>query len=169
MPSNALVLSRLLQVERPSLLRRLQRILNDRVPAEDVIQDLWLKLQAVRDDPPIDNPAAYLQRAATNAARDALRAAARRREEVDAEIADLLWIEDDRPGPDRVVFGRDMIERLGRAIEALPEPTRGMFRLNRFGGLTQREIAACYRVSTTIVERHIHRAIEALDEIRRAK
>lgn len=169
MSSNALVLSRLLQAERPSVLRRLRRILSDRVPAEDVIQDLWLKLQAVRDDPPIDNPAAYLQRAATNAARDALRAAGRRGEDVDAEIADLLWVEDDRPMPDRVVFGRDLIARLGQAIATLPEPTQSMFRLNRFDGLTQREIAARHGVSTTIVERHIRRAIKALDDIRSAE
>lgn len=149
MTTNALALSRLLIAERPSLLKRVRRILRDDAAAEDVAQLLWLKVQSVRDHPPIENPRAYLHRLAMNAATDELRAAARKAADTQAEIEHLLWIEDDGPSPDRVAIGRDLLDRIGRAVDALPEPTRGIFRLNRFHGVPQREIAERYRISTT--------------------
>lgn len=167
MPTNMLALSRLLVTERKSLLRRVGRLVGgDR--AEDVLQKLWLKIQLVRDDPPIDNPGAYLHRLAMNAATDELRAAARQHTETQAEIEKLLWIEDDSPQPDRIALDRDLLRRIGERVEALPEPTRTIFTLNRFEGVAQREIAARFGVSTTIVERHIRRALKALSDVRDA-
>ncbi|WP_414899578.1 RNA polymerase sigma factor [Sphingomonas flavalba] len=167
MPTNALNLSRLLLAERNSLLQRVRRLVG-RDRAEDVVQKLWLKVQAVRDHPPIDNPEAYLHRLAINAATDELRAAARQRAETQAEVDRLLWVEDDRPRPDRIVLQRDMLDRIRAAIDSLPEPTRSIFRLNRFDGVTQRDIARRYAVSTTIVERHIRRALKILADVRQA-
>jgi len=166
MPTNAIALSRLLLAERSSLLRRVRRIVGDDAAAEDVTQGLWFKVQTVRDDPPIENPRAYLHRLAANAAADELRAASRRRIDAQEEIEHLLWIEDDRPAPDRIALGRDMLDRIAGAVDMLPEPTRGIFRLNRFHGLSQREIAERYHVSTTIVERHVRRALRILCDLR---
>jgi RNA polymerase sigma-70 factor (ECF subfamily) len=168
MSTNALALSRLLLSERSTLLRVAERILRDRSAAEDVTQGLWLKVQSVRDDTPIENPNAYLRRLTVNAATDELRAFARRKARTQEEIEHLLWIEDDSPSQDRVVLGRDMIERIGAAVDALPEPTRGIFRLNRYHGMAQREIAEKYQVSTTIVERHVRRALRILSDVRKA-
>lgn len=167
--TNAQLLSRLLIRERPVLLRRLKRLLNGRAAEEDVVQELWLRLQSVSDDPPIENPGAYLNRATLNAARDALRDVARTGRDISGEIAELLWVEDDRPSPERIIIGRDMVALLAQAIEAFPEPTRTIFRLNRFQGMPQREIATRQGVSTTIIERHIRRALKALGEIRSAQ
>jgi RNA polymerase sigma factor (sigma-70 family) len=165
MPTNAFTLSRLLLAERRSLLRQVRRLVGSD-SAEDVVQKLWLKVQAVRDDPPIDNPRAYLHRLAINAATDELRTITRQATGTQAEIEALLWVEDDRPGPDRIVIDRDMLDRVGDAVDTLPDPTRSIFRLNRFEGLTQREIADRYGVSTTVVERHIRRALKYLADIR---
>jgi RNA polymerase sigma-70 factor (ECF subfamily) len=166
MSTNALALTRLLLRDRLSLLRLIERIVRDRAAAEDVTQGLWLKVQTVRDDPPIENPRAYLKRLAVNAATDELRASARQAAETREEIENLLWMEDDSPLPERIVLSRDLLERIGRAVDALPEPTRGIFRLNRLHGVVQREIAERYQVSTTIVERHIRKALSILSEIR---
>lgn len=167
MSTNMLTLSRLLMAERKSLLRRVGRLVGSD-GAEDVVQKLWLKIQSVTDDPPIDNPAAYLHRLAINAATDELRAAARQRADTQAEIEHLLWLEDDGPQAEQIALDRDMLRRIRAAAEALPEPTRSIFRLNRFDGLAQREIAVRFGVSTTIIERHIRRALKALSAIRDA-
>ncbi|MFE8585889.1 sigma-70 family RNA polymerase sigma factor [Sphingomonas sp. NCPPB 2930] len=169
MPTNALALSRLLLSERSTWLRVVERIVRDRAAAEDVTQGLWFKVQTVRDDPPIDNPRAYLRRLAVNAATDELRASSRRMEDTQEEIEHLLWVEDDRPAQDRIVLNRDLVTRIDAAVETLPEPTRGIFRLNRVHGVTQREIATRYGISTTVVERHIRRALGILSDVRRAE
>ncbi|MDJ0275271.1 sigma-70 family RNA polymerase sigma factor [Sphingomonas sp. 2R-10] len=169
MPTNAIALSRLLLSEHSTWLRTVERVVRDRSAAEDVTQGLWFKVQTVRDDPPIDDPRAYLHRLAVNAATDELRTASRRKEEAKEEIDQLLWVEDDRPAQDRIVLGRDMVARIWAAMEALPEPTRSIFRLNRVHGTTQREIAARYDISTTIVERHIRRALRILSDVRMAE
>jgi RNA polymerase sigma-70 factor (ECF subfamily) len=168
MPTNALILSQLLVRERASLLKRLRRLLRDDREAEDVAQGLWFKVRSVQDDPPIDNPLGYLHRLAINAGTDALRASRRKDAQVDAEIADILWVEDDKPAVDRIVLGRDMLDRIMAELSALPEPTQEIFRLNRFEAMPQREIAARFGVSTTVIERHIRRALRALDAVRSA-
>ena len=165
MPTNAHALSSLLVSERPSLLRLIGRIVNNPSAAEDVAQSLYLRIQTVQEQAPILNARAYLFRLAINLATDHVRSEARRRT-VQTEIDELLWLEDDEPSPEQAVLARDALGRVTRAAEALPEPTRTMFRLNRFEGLTQREIAARFDVSSTIVERHIRRALQALDEAR---
>ena len=53
MPTNAVVLTRLLLAERASLLRLAQRILGNAPAAEDVTQSLWFRVQRIEDDPPI--------------------------------------------------------------------------------------------------------------------
>jgi RNA polymerase sigma-70 factor (ECF subfamily) len=165
--SNAHALSRLLEAERKSLLRRLSRVVGNDT-AEDVAQTLWLKIQTIDDHPPISNPRAYLHTLAMNAARDELRIVARKAAQTQAEIDELLWLEDDNPSPDRLVIGRDLVEKIVDAVETLPEPTRSIFRLNRFEGLPQREIAGRYAVSATVVERHIRRALKLLAAVRNA-
>ncbi|MFT4090494.1 MAG: RNA polymerase sigma factor [Asticcacaulis sp.] len=164
MAANSALLSRLLISERSSLLRLAQRILGNFSAAEDVIQSAWFKIQRVEDYPPIHNPRAYLYRLASNLALDHMRAA--RRRAVDTEIEDILWYEDDTPSPENQTFSRLEYERVMAAEALLPEPTREMFRLNRFEGVTQREIAKRFGVSPTIVERHIRRALLALDRAR---
>jgi hypothetical protein len=55
-----------------------------------------------------------------------------------------------------------VLERVRAAAQDLPEPTRTIFRLNRFEGLSQQSIARQLGVSTTTVENHIRRALDAL-------
>ena len=165
MSTNALTLTRLLLNERLSFQRLARRIVGS-AAAEDVTQGLWFKVQSVKDDPPIENPRAYLCRLTVHAATDALRAARRQGGRAAAEAAEILWLEDDTPGADRVAIGREELDRVLRAVADLPEPTRSIFCLNRFEGLTQREISGRFGVSTTVVERHIRRALKTLDGAR---
>lgn len=164
MPTNSNALSRLLLAERQSLLRQVRRLVGSD-GAEDVAQKLWLKVQAVRDDPPILNPRAYLRRLAHNVAVDHVQGD-RRQGTVAKRAEMLLWGADHELGPERIVESRETLERIREAIVALPEPTRTILRVTRLEGRTQREAAQQVGVSTTTVENHLRRALAILARVR---
>jgi len=161
MPSNAAALSSLMIAERAVLVRRVERVLGNRSDAEEVAQALWFKIQRVADHPPIIRKRAYLFRLAQNLALD-LKRSDRRRDMLHAGALDLLDEADHEPGPDRIVDSLVVLRRVRAAAEALPDPTRTIFRLNRFEGLSQKAIADRLGISTTTVENHIRRALDAL-------
>ncbi len=165
MSSTAADLSRLMISERASLLQRVERIVGNRADAEEVTQTLWFRIQRVGDDPPILRKRAFLFRLAGNLALD-LRRGRMRQTEVHAQVRALLMEEDDAPGPDRIVDSIVVLGRVGAAARALPEPTRTIFRLNRFEGLSQAAIAERHGISTTTVENHIRRALDLLAKAR---
>lgn len=165
MSHHVAALTRLLILERSALHGLIRRIVGSSAAAEDVTQTLFLKLQRVDDATEIQDRRAYLFRLASNLAIDRRRTETREKGH-QAEIEDILWVEDPAPGAERTAMARLDLERVARALEALPEPTRSIFQLNRFGQQTQREIAARYGISTTMVERHIRRALEALSRAR---
>lgn len=164
MSGNLTSLTRLLVVERKSLLRQVRRLVGADA-AEDVAQKIWLKIQTVREDAPIINKKAYLRRLAHNVAVDHVQGD--QRQAAVAERAEaLLWGVDFELGPERIIESRDMLERIGTAIQGLPEPTRTILRLTRLDGLTQRETAERMGVTTTTVENHLRRALALLGRIR---
>lgn len=162
--NNALSLTRLLLAERKSLLRQVRRLVGNDA-AEDVAQKLWLKIQTVRDDPPILNPKAYLRRLAHNIAVDHVQGD-QRQVSVAERAEALLWGVDFEPGSERIIESRDMLDRIRAAIIAMPEPTRTIIRLTRLEGKTQRETAEQIGVTTTTVENHLRRALAQLGRIR---
>lgn len=106
------------------------RILRDRNLAEDVLQELFVKL--FRTPPPasVRKPRAYLFQSARNLAIDALR---RRPEEAE--------LDEQTPVPDHT---EAQVERLDlrAALDALPLTERQIVSLHIDGGLKFREIAA---------------------------
>lgn len=164
MPTNSIALTRLLLAERKSLLWQVRRLVGSD-SAEDVAQKMWLKVQAVRDDTPILDKKAYLRRLAHNVAVDHVQGD-QRQATVAERSAALLWGVDYELGPERIIESRDTLERIRRAIGALPEPTRTILRMTRLEGLTQRETAERVGVTTTTVENHLRRALAVLGRIR---
>lgn len=67
------------EAERKQLTALCYRMLGDRAGAEDAVQDTWLRWMKA-DHANVSNPGAWLRRAATNIAIDALRSARQRRE-----------------------------------------------------------------------------------------
>ncbi|MFT4053561.1 MAG: sigma-70 family RNA polymerase sigma factor [Novosphingobium sp.] len=161
MGANSAVLASLIISERAALLRRVERLVGDPADAEEVVQSMWLKVQAVEDDRPILSKRAYLFRLARNLALDFRRSQQRRGRLTDA-VQSVLTECDDAPGQDRIVDSMQVLERVRGAALALPEPTRTIFRLNRFEGESQHAIAKRLGVTTTTVENHIRRALAAL-------
>lgn len=137
--------------------------------AEDLLQELWLKLAAAPAGP-IASPRNYLFRAATNLMID------RRRSEAQAQRRDIEWsgLADrlpgsaaNDPGPDRQLDGRRRLARVEQELARLPPRALAIFRAHRIDGRTQREIAAAMGLSASTIESDLRTVYRLLDELRR--
>ena len=59
---------------------------------------------------------------------------------------------------------KDLSERIDAVIDDLPEQCRNIFRLSRYRGLKNKEIAEIYSISPRTVETQIYRALKVLKE-----
>lgn len=159
MPTNSAALSLLLVSEHPSLLRRVRRLVGAD-SAEDVVQKIWLKVQAIKDDPPIIDKAAYLHRLAHNVAFDHMKGEQRQRD-IQAEAGTLLHDGVDGISGERITLARHDLMRVQSMIASLPDRTREIFLLSRLEGLPQREIAARLGVSRPTVDARMARRLVA--------
>lgn len=132
--------------------------------AEDILQEVYLKLSADRIGPVLE-PRAYLYRMTNNHFLGWRRASGRRmrREEdwVDAHSGDPREV-DERPSVEAHLIAREQLAILQRVLDGLPERTRTIFRRFRIGGEPQRLIAADIGISVSAVEKHLTRAYEAI-------
>ncbi len=143
---------------RPSLVRFLTRRTGCTAAAEDLAQDLWLKLQSSANvTPAIHNPLAYLFRAAANAAFDW------RRQELGptrerGKVEEGAQLAEEQPSPERQAIGRQTGALLEAAIGELPPKCREAFLLCRLEGLTMREAGKRMGVSERTIENHLAKA-----------
>ena len=151
----------ILSAERAALLRFLAARTGDPAEAEDIVQELWVKLQHGGQGP-VSNARAYLFRMAQNLVLDRLRERRRREARELSYIEDALGpavgsIEpaDPRGSAEDELAARDEAERLARAIERLPEGARRVLRLHKIEGLNHGEVAERLGISRSGVEKHM--------------
>ena len=156
--TNTTTLRDLLLADYSGIDQRLTRRLGSADLASDVLQETYLRIEAMADVGAIQSPKAYLFRIALNIANDRRRAESRRL--TAGEIDCLLDIPDDRPDPERETEDRSEVEQLRRAIAELPERRRVVLTLSRIDGLPHREIAARLGVTVRTVETDLKQAIE---------
>lgn len=162
MLSNAAMLSRLVVSEQLSLRRMVARMVH-RDNLEDTLQALWLRIQRVEDHPPINDKLAFLYYLARKVALDQGRAEARQKR-LNAEIEAIVWGADFVRPLDEVMIAKDDYARVLAAAEAMPEPMKTIFFMNRMDEIPQREIARRLGVSRTTVEKHIRKALARLGD-----
>lgn len=133
--------------------------------AEDLIQDTWLRLEKVRSDVPIENPAGFIVSVTKRTVIDHVRKE-RRRAEIDAEISDVLWDSVDEISPERYLIGRESLEAVCAVLDELPEKTRRIFLMNRIERIPHRRIAEQLGITDEAVYYHIRRALERLAALR---
>lgn len=153
--------------KRDVLLRYIAAACRDPGLAEDVIQDLYVKLSALETEPAVDNPSGYLFRMANNIYLNRLRAlkSERTRDHAWQSASFEIVAGDavhDEPTPEARLTGRQQITRLKAAIDALPERTQAIFRLHKLEGLTQTQVAAQLGISISSVEKHLAAALKTL-------
>jgi RNA polymerase sigma-70 factor (ECF subfamily) len=153
---------------RPALKRFFQaRFGAASVEADDLMQDLYLKLAEQEGDSAIANPGAYLYRLAHNLTLDRMRAN-RRALTRDGDwrlahhgIADREDVAD-LPGAEAALGARQRLDRLVAAVDSLPPQTARVFRLHKFEGLSYAETAARLGISRSAVEKHMTTALRRL-------
>lgn len=123
--------------------------------ADDLVQEAWIRLECYRREQPVDQPEAFLMRAALNLSIDAHRSRQSRGEEVTLEDVVLV---DASPSAETVLLARERLERLSVCLGRLNEKTRAIFLAHRIDGMSYQEIAKLHRLSVSSVEKHIAKA-----------
>ena len=153
---------------RADLLRFLLARTGDPAEAEDIVQEVWIRLRAPAGGP-IANGRAYLYRIAHNLVIDRVRERHRRMRR------ERLW-SDQRTGfapagAEPVDAGHsaedEIIEReetalLASALTTLPDGARRAFELHKLMGLSHAEVALQMRISKSGVEKHMAVAMKYL-------
>ena len=137
--------------------------------AEDLLQELWLKIAASVQGP-IASPRSYLFRAATNLMIDLRRSEAqqKRRELEWSGLSDRLPDSAaNDPGPERDLAGRRLLATVEAELQKLPPRALTIFRQHRIEGVTQREIAARMGLSASTIESDLRMVYRLLDDLKR--
>ena len=152
----------------PALRRFVGARLSAHPDHEDVVQETFLRVARQEDveeklSRSLDSVRSYLFSIATNVIRDSYRKAVTR-QKYDDLTRDRARARGLDSSAEEVVSAQEQLGNVKAAIMRLSPECRDAFVLNRFGGLSYREVADTMNVSVSMVEKHIMRA---LAEIRR--
>ncbi|MEN2980653.1 sigma-70 family RNA polymerase sigma factor [Tistrella bauzanensis] len=134
-------------------------IVGDRMRAEDVVQDAYIRfMPGDGGGPALDQPVGYLYRIVRNLALDLTR---RRAMEHRQQGADLPWwlVPAEPRTPEQEVSHRRSVERIATALDGLSPQARLAVEMHRFGGHTLGEIATRLGVSVPTAHRLVRDAL----------
>lgn len=164
-------LAGLYQLHRAELLRFLVARTGDAAEAEDVVQDVWLRLSSAPSGP-VTNGRAYLFRMAHNLVLDRVRERSRRAarerrwsDEENGPVPPSGEVADAHPSAEDAMLERDEVARLASAIAHLPEGAARVLRLHKIDGLSHGEVAARLGISKSGVEKHMAVAMKYLRKL----
>ncbi|MGF7201463.1 RNA polymerase sigma-70 factor (ECF subfamily) [Sphingobium olei] len=156
-------LSQIFMANRAALLRFL-RARGAGEDAEDLLQDIWMKLQA-KDVGPVADPLPYLYRTANNLMLDRYRSASRRerREQDWAAGAGGVMADptEEVPVDERMILNQ-RLEEAQAVLRELGPRVELVFRRFRLEGVGQRVIAEELGISLTTVEKDLQKAYRAM-------
>jgi RNA polymerase sigma factor (sigma-70 family) len=144
---------------RASLVRYVRRGAAEAVDVEDIVQESWLRMAAAPEAPV--SAGGYLRRIARNLMIDCRRRAASGVEQSMAPH-DLAGLPAAQPGPESLLIARDTLDRIDRALSAMPARRREAFRLVRVEGMTFAEVARLLGISRQTVHEHVTLALLAI-------
>ncbi len=129
--------------------------------AEDLVQDVYLRLLQQGEIATLQRPREYLYRVASNLAIDSARKTKTRSRFADESI-EFSMPHPAVTSPEKIVESLMEWRRFQTFLEELPPFTRKILLLNRIGELTHEEIANQLNVSVRTVERHVANALKQL-------
>ena len=141
----------------------LRRIKN-RAQAEDLAQEVLLRVMCAADVDWIQNPDSYVFKAAANLLRDHRRRMLRNPTLTSRPIEEALAGEvesrlvEDR-SPERVLLGEATLAEVLQALDELGDLTRSIFILFRLESMKQKDIAALYGIGRSTGAKHVMTAV----------
>jgi RNA polymerase sigma factor (sigma-70 family) len=150
--------------ERRMLLRLLVARLGSAEEAEDVLQDVWLRLETMTS-PPIAQPGAYLFRIANNIAIDRRRASAFRSQRETRWAESYGHGDGFAPSGEAAMIATERLREIDATVAALPERTAQIFRLCRYEHAPRRTVAERLGISVSAVEKHLQTAYRAIHRL----
>jgi RNA polymerase sigma factor (sigma-70 family) len=135
--------------------------------AEDLVQDIYVRLSGIDQPVEIQNPMAYLYRLGSNLMLDRLRGERR------TAHRDGAWLDSQttrigihevssEPDAEAAVAARQRLGLLTEALTELSPQTQRVFRMHKFEGLSHPEVAAGLGISRSAVEKHMMAALKHL-------
>lgn len=150
---------------RRPLMSYFMRRTGDRAEAEDLTQQVFLRLIRVGGRLEIEHAPGYVFTIAANLLRDRARqSVVRARAEPDttivSEVVHEMMLED--ISPERVLLGKESLADVLRTLDELGEKTRDIFILFRLENMRHREIADLLGLGVSSVEKHVMKAAHHL-------
>ena len=143
-----------------ALCKSLYKVLRDATIAEDIVQEVFLKVWEKRESLQMDEAVhSYLYRSCYNTALNFLK---QQKKNTDIDSLEMSVAGSDTAEKD-ITFLETEAEIL-KAIDALPPKTKLVFSLSRFEELSYKEIAERLDISVKSVEKHMGIALQRLRE-----
>ncbi len=143
---------------RQPLVRFLAKRLGNVPEAEDIAQEVFVRIVQRGDVETIEHAQAFLFQTAMNLLRDKLR----------YDTAHQYWDHDvyedslysaEGPSPERVIQARERLRKLEKALQSLDERARDIFILHRLENMKYRDIADRYGISVSAIEKYMMKAL----------
>jgi RNA polymerase sigma-70 factor (ECF subfamily) len=135
--------------------------------AEDLVQDIYVRLSGIEPSSDIQNPTAYLYRLGSNLMLDRMRGERR------TAHRDGAWLDTQttrigihevsaEPDAEAAVAARQRLAMLTDALTELSPQTQRVFRMHKFEGLSHPQVAAALGIPRSAVEKHMMAALKHL-------
>jgi|UniRef100_UPI0035C9B785 RNA polymerase sigma factor (sigma-70 family) len=147
----------------PGLRRFLARRVDD-ADVDDLVQDVFVRMQTAQPSQPIEHADRYLFRVAQNVLISRYRATGGTTRPTLVSLETATEPRDDM-SPERIAIGREQYARVVQAIAALPPRVRAAFVLHRFENMTYQTIATRMGISKNSVKELIHRGLVRLSDV----
>jgi RNA polymerase sigma-70 factor (ECF subfamily) len=142
----------------PVLLPFITRLTKSHHVAEEILQEVFLKLWQKRAELELDHPEAWLRTVAANMAFNWLRREALH----DKLVTHLLREQSASLATEEAVNLRETQALLNKAVDILPERQRLIFRMSRNEGLSSDEIAKKLQISPNTVKNQLVNALRSV-------
>lgn len=143
---------------RGALLRFFTKQVGDPADAEDLAQEVFVRMIRNEKMTDVQHMESYLFQTAWNLLRD------RARRNETHRVYEHIPFDESRheghaPSEERVYEGREAVERFLNVVEEMPPRRRTVFLLHRFTGLSYGAIALELGISVGVVEKHMTKAL----------